>query len=363
MATPSADDIAKLVGEIRDLNNSLDESTIDRAEIAKRYDDALKGLLNPAGDFNPTAWGQLSADDQAARAVALGRLKQILQNAIAAAEPAVRIPSNSYMYKKEASNGAILVLTAIAVAGLILNLYCIRTNWTLATSGLQEPPPPPTATPAPTTTPKPSPKASSTPAAGLTTPTPAGTPSATATSPPVQPSSNNEVPSTKQSEGPPATSSKPTMSAVGRDNKTEQSGPSEGNVLFMVMLLGSLGGFLRLASSLANYVGNRQLLKSWIIYYLLTPIQGAALAPLIYLLLRVGVLNPATTTGSSSPTTSLNLIGIYAFAGLTGLFSKQAMEMLADVFSTIFKKSETKDALDKSKQEKSKPKDKGSDAS
>jgi hypothetical protein len=146
------------------------------------------------------------------------------------------------------------------------------------------------------------------------------------------------------------------MTVLGRENKPV--GPSEGDVLFMVMLLGALGGFLRLASSLANYVGNRQLLKSWIIYYLLTPIQGAALAPLVYLLLRVGVLNPATTTGSSSPTTSLNLIGIYAFAGLTGLFSKQAMEMLADVFSTIFKKSETKDALDKSKREKAKPNDK-----
>jgi hypothetical protein len=151
------------------------------------------------------------------------------------------------------------------------------------------------------------------------------------------------------------------MSAVGRTGQ-KTSGlikPSEGDVLFMVMLLGALGGFLRLASSLANYIGNRQLLKSWIIYYLLTPIQGAALAPVIYLLLRVGVLNPANPAqGSTSPADSLNLIGIYAFAVLTGLFSKQAIEMLADVFSTIFKKAETKDALDKSKQDKTKAKDK-----
>ena len=155
------------------------------------------------------------------------------------------------------------------------------------------------------------------------------------------------------------------MSAVGRMSQ-KTSGlikPSEGDVLFMVMLLGALGGFLRLASSLANYVGNRQLLKSWIIYYFLTPIQGAALAPVVYLLLRVGVLNPANPAqGSTSPADSLNLIGIYAFAVLTGLFSKQAIEMLADVFSTIFKKAETKDALDKSKQDKTKAKDK-SDAS
>jgi hypothetical protein len=99
---------------------------------------------------------------------------------------------------------------------------------------------------------------------------------------------------------------------------------------------------------MANYVGNRQLLRSWIIYYVLIPFQGAALAPVIYLLLRVGVLNPANPPeGGASPTDSLNLIGIYAFAALTGLFSKQAIETLADVFATIFKKVNAKDSLDK----------------
>jgi hypothetical protein len=126
--------------------------------------------------------------------------------------------------------------------------------------------------------------------------------------------------------------------------------PTEEAVLFMVILLGALGGFLHLASSMANYVGNRQLLRSWVVYYFLIPFQGAALAPIVYLLLRVGVLNPANTQpGSASPTASLNLIGIYAFAALTGLFSKQAIEMLAEVFSTIFKRVNAKDALEKSK--------------
>ena len=117
----------------------------------------------------------------------------------------------------------------------------------------------------------------------------------------------------------------------------------------MVILLGA-GGFLHLASSMANYVGNRQLLRSWIVYYFLIPFQGAALAPIVYLLLRVGVLNPANSQpGSASPTDSLNLIGIYAFAALTGLFSKQAIEMLAEVFATIFKRVNAKDPMEKSK--------------
>jgi cell division septation protein DedD len=351
MATPSSADIAKLVGEIRDLKNALDESSLDAA---------LKGLVNPAGEFDPPAWEKLSPDEQTARAVALARLKQILENAVAAEEPVVRIPSKSFMYKKEASNGMILLLTAFAVGGLVVDLCLIKSNWTQATSGLPEPKTQASPTPTPT------------PSAVNRRPTVA-TPSATfSASPtptpgiqsPAQATSNTEAAAATPPEGP-AASPTATMSAVGRMSQ-KTSGlikPSEGDVLFMVMLLGALGGFLRLASSLANYVGNRQLLKSWIIYYFLTPIQGAALAPVVYLLLRVGVLNPANPAqGSTSPADSLNLIGIYAFAVLTGLFSKQAIEMLADVFSTIFKKAETKDALDKSKQDKTKAKDE-SDAS
>ena len=318
MAAPSSADIAKLVGEIRDLKNALAESSLDVA---------LKGLLNAAGEFDPAAWEKLSPDEQTARGVALARLQQILENAVAAGEPVVRIPPESFMYKKEASNRMILLLTAFAVGGLLVDLWLIKNNWTQGTSGLPEPKiQASTVATAPATS-----SASSTP-----------TPS---THSPAQTTSNTEAAAATPSETP-AVSPNATIK------------PSEGDVLFMVMLLGALGGFLRLASSLANYVGNRQFLKSWIIYYFLTPIQGAALAPVVYLLLRVGVLNPANPAqGSTSPADSLNLIGIYAFAVLTGLFSKQAIETLADVFSTIFKKAETKDALDKSKQDKTKAKD------
>ncbi|MCA1659135.1 MAG: hypothetical protein LC642_01125 [Verrucomicrobiaceae bacterium] len=61
------------------------------------------------------------------------------------------------------------------------------------------------------------------------------------------------------------------------------------------------------------------------------------------------MLNPANPpAGSDASTThSLNLIGIYGFAAVTGLFSKQAIEMMANVFSTIFKKVAAKDSLKK----------------
>jgi hypothetical protein len=120
---------------------------------------------------------------------------------------------------------------------------------------------------------------------------------------------------------------------------------TEGQVLRMVILMGALGGAIHWMSSLVNYIGNGNFFRRWIPYYVLAPFQGAALAMLVYLLLRVGVLAPPTAgTGTAGPAQGLNLLGLYAFAGLTGLFAKQAIEMLRDVFAVIFKKIEGKDA-------------------
>lgn len=133
---------------------------------------------------------------------------------------------------------------------------------------------------------------------------------------------------------------------------------TEGQVLRMVILMGALGGAIHWMSSLVNYIGNGNFFRRWIPYYLLAPFQGAALAMLVYLLLRVGVLTPGQ---NADPGKSLNLLGLYAFAGLTGLFAKQAIEMLRDVFAVIFKKIEAKDARGTAKSPESRP-GKSSDA-
>jgi hypothetical protein len=111
------------------------------------------------------------------------------------------------------------------------------------------------------------------------------------------------------------------------------------DVLLMVILFGALGGCLHLASSLTMYIGNRDFKRSWIAYYLMAPLQGAALAPLIFLLLRSAILSPQ----AASDTGALNLTAIYAFSGLTGLFAKQAIERLAAVFAAMFTKIEARD--------------------
>jgi hypothetical protein len=120
-----------------------------------------------------------------------------------------------------------------------------------------------------------------------------------------------------------------------------QLGPPQKAVILMVMLLGTLGGLIHLASSLTMYVGNRDLKRSWILYYLMAPLQGAGLAPMLYLLITSAVLSPQFAGGNG--TENLNLTAIYAFAGLTGLFAKQAIQKLADVFMTLFAKIQAKD--------------------
>lgn len=125
-----------------------------------------------------------------------------------------------------------------------------------------------------------------------------------------------------------------------------KGGAEESFVLLMVVLLGALGGGLHLLASLVKYVGNRQLKRSWLLHYLSMPIVGAVLAPIVFMLLRVGILAPGSSSDGSN-IANLNLIGIYAFAILTGLFAKTATEKLSEVFSTLFRTSDpaSKDSL------------------
>jgi len=124
------------------------------------------------------------------------------------------------------------------------------------------------------------------------------------------------------------------IEAIGKGGATEET------VLSMVILLGALGGSLHLVGSLVMYIGNGQLKRRWLPYYLSLPITGAALALIVYMLLRVGILTPTATANGPSSTSNLNLVGIYAFAALTGMFAKTATDKLSEVFGTLFRTGE-----------------------
>jgi IPT/TIG domain len=118
----------------------------------------------------------------------------------------------------------------------------------------------------------------------------------------------------------------------------------EQNFLVIVALAGALGATVHGLRSLSTYVGERLMYQSWILLYLLLPWVGAALATIVYLVLRAGLIG-AGGVNQTDP------FGFAAVAGLVGLFSAQASEKLKKVFEELFAKvppgSESVEELDR----------------
>lgn len=103
-------------------------------------------------------------------------------------------------------------------------------------------------------------------------------------------------------------------------------------ITLAVLLAGALGGCIHVASSFADYVGNRKFTSSWNWWYYLRPLVGASLALLFLCAVRGGVL----------PGSGTNAWGMALLGGVVGLFSKQATDKLDDLFDVLL--SSGKDA-------------------
>jgi hypothetical protein len=104
----------------------------------------------------------------------------------------------------------------------------------------------------------------------------------------------------------------------------------EVRLLWIAMLAGALGSFIHATTSFADYVGNRKLTGNWVWWYLLRPFIGMTLAVVFYFVVRGGFISP--NAGGSD----MNPFGIAAMAGLVGMFSKQAIDKLNEVFTALF---------------------------
>jgi len=114
-------------------------------------------------------------------------------------------------------------------------------------------------------------------------------------------------------------------------------------LLLLVVVVSALGSFVHAATSFATYVGNRRLMRSWVWWYLLRVIIGSALAVLFYFALRGSFMSATSATSSQA----VNPYGIAALAGLVGLFSKQAIDKLREVFETAFHATGDEERKDK----------------
>ena len=116
-------------------------------------------------------------------------------------------------------------------------------------------------------------------------------------------------------------------------------------LMILAALAGALGAFIHLATSLTSFIGNRQLVRSWVAWYVLRPFIGAALGFLGYFVLHAGLLTD-TSEGA------VNRYGVVALAGLFGMFSKQAIDKLREVFDTLMTSSENDKRTDSLKDER-----------
>jgi hypothetical protein len=106
-------------------------------------------------------------------------------------------------------------------------------------------------------------------------------------------------------------------------------------LLILVLATGALGSFVHAATSFADYVGNQQARRSWIVWFVMRPLIGSALALVVYLVLRSGLISGLY--GAEAKIETINTYGFAAVAALAGMFSKQATDKLSEVFDALFR--------------------------
>ncbi len=104
----------------------------------------------------------------------------------------------------------------------------------------------------------------------------------------------------------------------------------EWRLILVALFAGMIGSFIHAAVSFSTYVGNRSFAISWTWWYTLRPLIGGALALVVYLVFRGALV-------SGSAVDTLNAYGVAGLAALSGMFSKQAIDKLDEVFTVLFK--------------------------
>lgn len=100
-------------------------------------------------------------------------------------------------------------------------------------------------------------------------------------------------------------------------------------LIAMVLMVGALGAIVGGSRRFLYFATRDELTKRDEWSYLIRPMQGAALAVIVYFTLRGGYLGQ----DQNAP---VNPYGIAALSALVGLFTRHAVSKLTDVFDTVF---------------------------
>jgi hypothetical protein len=100
-------------------------------------------------------------------------------------------------------------------------------------------------------------------------------------------------------------------------------------LILMVLMVGALGALVGGSRRFLYFSTRDELTKRDEWSYLIRPLQGAALALIVYFTLRGGYLGQ----DQSAP---VNPYGVAALAALVGLFTRHAVSKLTEIFDTMF---------------------------
>jgi IPT/TIG domain len=232
-----------------------------------------------------------------------------------------------------------VVAAALLAAVTLLVLYALVAAWPPAPPAPVAGTVPPTVTSEEETAPTPTPTTEDVtptteePTPPTEEPTP-GTDEATPTTGQASPPTYEFLPA----QPPPSTvvvlrpAANPAVQAFGAELQVDR----ETRLFWVVALSGALGGLIHAMRSLFWYAGNRNLKASWLPMYGLLPFVGMALAVVVYVVVRGGLV-----AVSSQPSSDVvNPFGFAALAGLAGLFSREAAEWLKGVFERVLTRAE-----------------------
>jgi hypothetical protein len=102
----------------------------------------------------------------------------------------------------------------------------------------------------------------------------------------------------------------------------------EVRLVIISVLFGVLGGTIHGIASLSAFRSTRKLTREWSMWYVARPFLGAALAVIVYLAIRAGLVVGGPSTISD--------FGVAATSALVGLLTEQTTKKLRDVFDTLF---------------------------
>jgi hypothetical protein len=102
-------------------------------------------------------------------------------------------------------------------------------------------------------------------------------------------------------------------------------------LIAMVLMVGALGALVGSSRRFLYFATRDELTKRDEWSYIIRPLQGAALALIVYFTLRGGYLG-------QDQTAPVNPYGVAALSALVGLFTRHAVSKLTDVFDTLFGK-------------------------